>query len=106
MLKTWFEIALWKRVVAAMIIGIAVGLFWGEGAETIKWIGDLFIRAIKMLVVPLIFFSLVSGIAALGDLKKLGNVGGRALLAVRVYRCGFRIAGPDDGHDFSTRCWS
>ena len=80
MLKTWFEIALWKRVVAAMIIGIAVGLFWGEGAETIKWVGDLFIRAIKMLVVPLIFFSLVSGIAALGDLKKLGNVGGRALL--------------------------
>ncbi|WOE75896.1 dicarboxylate/amino acid:cation symporter [Alterisphingorhabdus coralli] len=76
----WFKIPLWQRVVGALILGIAVGLLWGEGAESIKWIGDLFIRAIKMLVVPLIFFSLVSGVAAIGDLKKLGNVGSRALL--------------------------
>tara|TARA_R110001606_G_scaffold88649_1_gene199592 strand:+ start:20686 stop:21924 length:1239 start_codon:yes stop_codon:yes gene_type:complete len=80
MLKFWFKIPLWQRVVGALVLGIAVGLFWGPGAESIKWIGDLFIRAIKMLIVPLIFFSLVSGIAALGDLKKLGNVGGKALL--------------------------
>jgi Na+/H+-dicarboxylate symporter len=80
MLNLWFKIPLWQRVVGALILGIAVGLFWGPGAENIKWIGDLFIRAIKMLIVPLIFFSLVSGIAALGDLKKLGNVGGKALL--------------------------
>ncbi|MEP2103242.1 MAG: dicarboxylate/amino acid:cation symporter [Parasphingorhabdus sp.] len=80
MLKFWFNIPLWQRVVGALILGIVVGLAWGPGAETIKWIGDLFIRSIKMLVVPLIFFSLVSGIAALGDLKKLGNVGGKALL--------------------------
>ncbi|WP_417592768.1 dicarboxylate/amino acid:cation symporter [Parasphingorhabdus sp.] len=80
MLKFWFKIPLWQRVVGALVLGIAAGLFWGPGAESIKWIGDLFIRAIKMLIVPLIFFSLVSGIAALGDLKKLGNVGGKALL--------------------------
>jgi len=80
MLKFWFKIPLWQRVVGALVLGIAVGLFWGPGAESIKWIGDLFIRAIKMLIVPLIFFSLVSGIAALGDLRKLGNVGGKALL--------------------------
>lgn len=80
MLNFWFKIPLWQRVVGALILGIVVGLFWGPGAENIKWIGDLFIRAIKMLIVPLIFFSLVSGIAALGDLKKLGNVGGKALL--------------------------
>lgn len=80
MLNSWFKIPLWQRVVGALILGTAVGLFWGPGAENIKWIGDLFIRAIKMLIVPLIFFSLVSGIAALGDLKKLGNVGGKALL--------------------------
>lgn len=80
MLKFWFKIPLWQRVIGALILGIAAGLLWGPGAESIKWIGDLFIRAIKMLIVPLIFFSLVSGIAALGDLKKLGNVGGKALL--------------------------
>lgn len=80
MLNYWFSSALWKRVVAALILGIVVGLYWGVGAESIKWIGDLFIRAIKMLIVPLIFFSLVSGVAALGDLKKLGSVGSKALL--------------------------
>ncbi|MEL6873973.1 MAG: dicarboxylate/amino acid:cation symporter [Pseudomonadota bacterium] len=79
MLKFWFAIPLWQRVLGALIVGILTGLFWGPEAENIKWIGDLFIRAIKMLVVPLIFFSLVSGIAALGDLKKLGDVGGKAI---------------------------
>lgn len=80
MLKFWFNIPLWQRVVGALLLGIVTGLTWGSEAEQIKWMGDLFIRAIKMLIVPLIFFSLVSGIAALGDLRKLGNVGGKALI--------------------------
>ena len=80
MLKIWLGIDLWKRVLGALIVGIIAGFVLGDGAESIRWIGDLFIRAIRMLIVPLIFFSLVSGIAALGDLKKLGNVGGKALL--------------------------
>ncbi len=79
-MKFWFSIPLWQRVVGALILGVVTGLLWGPDAESIKWIGDLFIRAIKMLVVPLIFFSLVSGVAAIGDLRKLGSVGGRALL--------------------------
>ena len=79
-MKFWFGIPLWQRVVGALVLGVVTGLLWGPDAETIKWIGDLFIRAIKMLVVPLIFFSLVSGVAAIGDLRKLGSVGGRALL--------------------------
>ncbi|MXO90837.1 dicarboxylate/amino acid:cation symporter [Pontixanthobacter aquaemixtae] len=80
MFKYWFSIPLWQRVIGALVLGTALGLWWGPGAENIKWIGDLFIKAIKMLIVPLIFFSLISGIAALGDLKKLGSVGGKALL--------------------------
>jgi Na+/H+-dicarboxylate symporter len=76
----WFRIPLWQRVVAALILGIATGFAWGPEAATIKWIGDFFIKAVKMLVVPLIFFSLVSGVAAIGDLRKLGRVGGRAML--------------------------
>jgi Na+/H+-dicarboxylate symporter len=79
-MKFWFGIPLWQRVVGALILGVVTGFLWGPDAESIKWIGDLFIRAIKMLVVPLIFFSLVSGVAAIGDLRKLGAVGGRALL--------------------------
>jgi Na+/H+-dicarboxylate symporter len=76
----WFRIPLWQRVIGALVLGVVVGLLWGPGAESIKWIGDFFIRAIRMLVVPLILFSLVAGVAAIGDLKKLGTVGGRALL--------------------------
>ncbi|MFZ1742311.1 MAG: dicarboxylate/amino acid:cation symporter [Pontixanthobacter sp.] len=79
MFKFWFSTPLWQRVIGSLILGIIVGRFWGPEAESIKWIGSLFIQAIKMLIIPLIFFSLVSGIAALGDLKKLGNVGGKAL---------------------------
>ena len=80
MLKRWFAIPLWKRVLAALVLGIVVGRLWGPGAESIKIVGDVFIAFIKMLVVPLIFFSLVSGVAAIGDLRKLGAVGGRALI--------------------------
>ncbi|WP_379545420.1 dicarboxylate/amino acid:cation symporter [Qipengyuania sp. DSG2-2] len=80
MLRTWFEIPLWQRVVTALILGILTGWAWGPEAESIKWIGDFFIKSIKMLVVPLIFFSLVAGVAAIGDLRKLGAVGGRAML--------------------------
>jgi Na+/H+-dicarboxylate symporter len=80
MLAFWFKIPLWQRVIAALVLGVITGLIWGPESETIKWIGDFFIKAIKMLVVPLIFFSLVAGVAALGDLKKLGSVGGRAMI--------------------------
>lgn len=79
-MKFWFGIPLWQRVVGALLLGIVTGSLWGPDAESIRWIGDLFIRAIRMLVVPLIFFSLVAGVAAIGDLRKLGSVGGRALL--------------------------
>ena len=79
-MKAWFAIPLWQRVIGALILGIALGLIWGPGAESIKIIGDIFIAFIKMLVVPLIFFSLVAGVASIGDLGKLGSVGWRALL--------------------------
>ena len=60
MFRFWFAIPLWQRVVGALVLGIITGLVWGPDAANIKWIGDFFIAAIKMLVVPLIFFSLVS----------------------------------------------
>lgn len=79
-MSTWLRIPLWQRVIAALILGIIVGRFWGPGAESIKIIGDVFVAFIKMLVVPLIFFSLVAGVASIGDLRKLGSVGWRAML--------------------------
>lgn len=79
MLKTWFEIKLWKRILGALVVGAAVGLAWGEGAENIRWIGDVFVRLIRMLVVPLIFTTLVSGVIAMGDPKKLGSIGAKSM---------------------------
>ncbi len=71
----WFRIPLWKRIIAALILGAIIGSIWGEGAASIKWIGDIFIRLIRMIVVPLVFVTLVSGIVAMGDPKKLGSIG-------------------------------
>lgn len=79
-MSIWLRIPLWQRVIAALILGIIVGRLWGPGAESIKIIGDVFVAFIKMLVVPLIFFSLVAGVASIGDLRKLGSVGWRAML--------------------------
>lgn len=80
MMKRWFATPLWIRVLFALFLGVIVGVLLGENASSVRWIGDLFIRAVKMLVVPLIFFSLVSGITAVGDIGKLGKVGGRAIV--------------------------
>ena len=85
-MKFWFAIPLWQRVIGALILGIITGYILQERAESLKWIGDFFIASIKMLVVPLIFFSLVSGVAAIGDLRKLGSVGWRAMLLFVVTR--------------------
>lgn len=66
---------LWARVFVALFCGALVGFFFTEAVESTKWIGDMFIRLIKMLVVPLIFTTLVSGIVAMGDPKRLGSLG-------------------------------
>ena len=77
--KYWFGVALWKRILLAVILGAVVGYFWGEGAENIKWLGDVFVRLIRMIVVPLVFVTLAAGVAAMGDLQRLGSIGVKAL---------------------------
>ena len=54
------NLKLWVRVVTALVIGAILGFIFGDVAASSKWIGDLFVRFIKMLVVPLIFTSLVA----------------------------------------------
>ena len=63
-------------IIIAMLIGIAVGVAMGEDAAVFKPMGDLFIQLIKMLVVPLVLVSIISGAAALGETKSAGLVGG------------------------------
>ncbi|WP_343519374.1 dicarboxylate/amino acid:cation symporter [Sphingomonas sp.] len=75
----WFGIALWKRILGALVLGAVAGLAWGEGATSIGWIGELFVRLIRMLVVPLVFLTIAAGVAALADPKRLGSIGVKTL---------------------------
>jgi len=78
MIMGWFKITLWKRILGALILGLIVGFIWGEGANSIRWMGDIFVRAIRMLVVPLIFTTLVAGVVSMGDARRLGSIGLKA----------------------------
>ncbi|MCB2108627.1 MAG: dicarboxylate/amino acid:cation symporter [Rhodobacteraceae bacterium] len=75
MLKSWFLQPLWFRVLTAMVAGIIAGLLLGPQADALKPIGDLFIRGIKMLVVPLVFISLLSGVISMPNPASLGRIG-------------------------------
>ena len=79
MLQTWFATALWKRILLALVLGVIVGMIWGPGASSISWLGELFVRLIRMVVVPLVFVTLVSGVVAMGDPAKLGSLGAKTL---------------------------
>ncbi len=69
------NIALWKKILIGLILGVGVGAFLGADAEYIKPLGTLFINAIKMLIVPLVFCSLVVGVTSMQDTKKMGRIG-------------------------------
>ncbi|MEQ9314652.1 MAG: cation:dicarboxylase symporter family transporter, partial [Henriciella sp.] len=87
-MKAWFEMDLWKRVMIGLVLGTIIGLIVrytmspdasAAVGNYFKPFGDLFLNLIRMLVVPLIFLTLVSGVLAMGDPKKLGSLGGRAI---------------------------
>lgn len=84
-MRWWFSIKLWQRVLGAMALGIVFGVVLAsvmgrEAAavwidDNVRWIGTLFIRLIRMMIVPLIFTTLVAGIIAMGKPSKLGTLG-------------------------------
>lgn len=68
------------QVIVAIIVGVLIGIFFPGFAPTAKLISQTFINLISMLIAPIIFFTIVLGIAHMGDMKKVGKVGGKALL--------------------------
>src|SRR5687768_7977662 len=81
---------LYVQVIIGIIAGIIVGYFIynspenGGWVKTVKLISDLFISMIKMVIAPVIFFTVVLGIVGAGNLKKVGRVGGKALIYFEV----------------------
>lgn len=76
----WFKRPLWFKILVAIVIGIILGLTLGENTKYIKPIGTIFLRLLQMLIVPLTFFTIISGITKMEDLRSLRSVGGRVAL--------------------------
>ncbi|MDG0023558.1 dicarboxylate/amino acid:cation symporter [Trinickia sp. Y13] len=83
-LKKPFYRILYVQVIAAIIAGILLGHFSSALAIDMKPFGDAFIKLVKMVIGPIIFCTVVSGIAGMEDMKKVGRVGGKALLYFEV----------------------
>jgi aerobic C4-dicarboxylate transport protein len=72
------------QVILAIILGVIVGLYFKPFAPTAQMISKVFISLITMLIAPIIFFTIVLGIAGMSDMKKVGRVGGKALLYFEI----------------------
>ena len=76
--------SLYFQVITAIIIGVLLGHFYPESGAAMKPLGDGFIKLIKMMIAPIIFCTVVIGIAGMEDMKKVGKTGGMALLYFEV----------------------
>lgn len=76
--------SLFGQVVAALVLGVLVGRLWPDFAVSLKPLGDVFIKLIKMVVAPLVFGVVVHGIVGAGDLRKVGRVGLKSLIYFEV----------------------
>ncbi len=75
----WFRIPLWKRVLGGLVLGVLVGVLWPAAAPPVSFIGELFVRLIRMLVAPIVLVTIAAGVTSLGDPKRLGSLGGRTV---------------------------
>ncbi|WP_376773923.1 dicarboxylate/amino acid:cation symporter [Paenibacillus phytorum] len=72
------------QVLLAIVLGIAVGQFFPHQGESLKVLSDVFVKMIKMVIAPIVFFTIVIGISGMGDMKKVGRIGGKALLYFEI----------------------
>jgi len=82
--KTPFYRSLWGQVLLGIGIAIVLGYFRPHTAVAMKPLGDAFIRLISMIITLVIFCTVVTGIARMEDMKKVGRVGGKALLYFEI----------------------
>src|SRR5881227_1424613 len=67
-----------------LLLGIAVGYLWPQFGVAVKPLADIFLRMIKMIIAPLLFSTLVVGIAGTGDMKSMGRIGLKAIVYFEV----------------------
>ncbi|WP_326536338.1 dicarboxylate/amino acid:cation symporter [Pseudorhodoferax sp.] len=79
-----FYKSLYFQVITAIVIGVLLGHFWPETGASMKPLGDGFIKLIKMIIAPIIFCTVVVGIAGMEDMKRVGKTGGMALLYFEI----------------------
>ncbi|MDT8376851.1 MAG: dicarboxylate/amino acid:cation symporter [Mariprofundaceae bacterium] len=75
MIRKSEHLLMWMMV-AAVIAGFVSGYIWGEAMTAVGWVGEFFLTALKMLIVPLVAASVISGVTGLGDVRRLGKMGG------------------------------
>jgi aerobic C4-dicarboxylate transport protein len=75
---------LYVQVLIGIALGILVGALWPELGTSVKVLGDVFIKLIKLVIAPIVFCTVAAGIAHMSDLKKVGRVGGKALLYFEI----------------------
>jgi aerobic C4-dicarboxylate transport protein len=81
--RPWYAV-LYIQVLIAIVIGVVVGHLFPDGGKAMKPLGDGFIALIRMMIAPLIFCTVVHGIASMSDLKKVGRIGVKTLLYFEV----------------------
>src|SRR5215216_920905 len=72
------------RVLVAITLGVLLGVVAPDTAKAMRPLGDTFVNLVKMVIAPIVFFTIVLGIATLGDLKRVGRVGGKALVYFEI----------------------
>ena len=72
------------QVLIAIVIGISIGQFFPAFGIELKVLGDIFIKMVKMVIAPIVFFTIVVGFAGMGSMKKIGRIGGKALLYFEI----------------------
>ncbi|MGG5252591.1 dicarboxylate/amino acid:cation symporter [Neobacillus sp. SM06] len=72
------------QVLMGIVVGIAIGFLFPKFGAELKVLADIFIKLIKLLIAPIVFFTIVIGIGNMGDVKKVGRIGGKALLYFEI----------------------
>ena len=81
--KPWYRI-LYVQVLIAVALGIVVGACFPEFGKSLRPLGDAFIKLVKLLIAPIVFCTVVHGLASMSDLKKLGRIGLKTLLYFEI----------------------